>query len=121
MSRFLVSSSVTTAALVGLLLCSSPALAQAPPADPTSPPAPDPSPPPPTSTPTSVSPPATPGPSDDEEGTMVIKASRKMDMQQFAESSQQELKIAGARTRYALNLFGDVQLGAGSRSEGSRR
>jgi hypothetical protein len=44
-----------------------------------------------------------------------------MDMQQFAESSQQELKIAGARTRYALNLFGDVLFGAASRSEGDLR
>lgn len=50
---------------------------------------------------------------------MTIKASRNMDMQQFAESSQEELKIAGARTRYALNLFGDVQFGAASTNEGS--
>ncbi len=49
---------------------------------------------------------------------MTIKASRNMDMQKFAESSQQELRVAGARTRYALNLFGDVQFSAASRSEG---
>jgi hypothetical protein len=62
-----------------------------------------------------------PAPADDDEGVMTIKASRKMDMQKFAETSQEELKIAGGRTRYALNLFGDVQLGAASRSEGSLR
>src|SRR5690349_2980200 len=105
MSRSFVSSSVTTAALVGLLY-SSPAFAQAPPEEPTprpspqepaTPPAPDPTPtpPPPPAAPTST-PASQPGPSDDDEGTMVIKASRKMDMQQFSESSQQELKIAGA-------------------------
>lgn len=52
---------------------------------------------------------------------MTVKASRNMDMQQFAEASQQELKIAGARTRYALNLFGDIQFGAATRSEGIRK
>lgn len=57
----------------------------------------------------------------DDDGSMTIRASRNMDMQQFAESSQQELTVAGARTRYALNLFGDIQLGASSRSEGLRR
>lgn len=52
---------------------------------------------------------------------MTLKVSRNMNMQQFADSSQQELKIAGARTRYALNLFGDAQLGAATRSEGDLR
>ena len=86
-----------------------------PPATPAAPSAPSPgaAPAEPTAAPTTAS--------SDDEGTMTIKASRNMDMQKFAESSQQELKIAGARTRYALNLFGDVQLGAATRSEGLRR
>lgn len=65
--------------------------------------------------------PATPPAGDDDDSVMTIKASRNMDMQQFAESSQQELTVAGAKTRYALNLFGDVSFGAASRSEGLRR
>lgn len=68
-----------------------------------------------------VTAPTPPPPGDDDDSVMTIKASRNMDMQQFAESSQQELTVAGAKTRYALNLFGDVQFGAASRSEGARR
>jgi hypothetical protein len=67
----------------------------------------------------------TPPPDDEDdagdEGVMTFKATRNMDMQRFAESSQQELKVAGARARYALNLFGDMFAGASSRSEGDIR
>lgn len=53
---------------------------------------------------------------------MTFKASRTAtNMQEFSEASQQELKIAGKRTRYALNLFGDLQFNASSRSEGDAR
>lgn len=80
-------------------------------------------PPTPTATPTPTPAPtaAAPPQGDDDEGVMTVKASRNLDMQQFAEASQQELKIAGARARYALNLFGDLQLGMASRSEGDVR
>jgi hypothetical protein len=65
--------------------------------------------------------PVAPPPSEDDEGAITIKTSRNMDMQKFAESSQHELTVAGARTRYAINLFGDVQFGVASKDEGIRK
>jgi hypothetical protein len=57
----------------------------------------------------------------DEEGddlSMTIHASRPADMQQFANESLQEIRVGQTKSRYALNLFGDLSLGAASRSEG---
>jgi len=42
-------------------------------------------------------------------------------MQQFAVESMQEIQVGRARPRYSLNLFGDLSLGAASRSEGGVR
>jgi hypothetical protein len=94
--------------------------AQEPPLTPTDPPPTSPTPTPAATPPT----PPTPSPLDDEDddgGMLTIKSTRNVDMQQFAESSLQEIKVVGARTRYALNLFGDFNFRAASRSEGALR
>jgi hypothetical protein len=65
--------------------------------------------------------PKAPGADDEDEMSMTVHASRPADMQQFANESLQELKVGGTKTRYALNLFGDLSLGAASRSEGDLR
>ncbi|WP_394821800.1 hypothetical protein [Pendulispora albinea] len=57
-------------------------------------------------------------PEEGDDLSMTFHSSRKADMQQFAEGSLQEIHIGGAKARYALNLFGDISLGAASRSEG---
>ncbi len=44
--------------------------------------------------------------------------SRPTDMQQFAAGSLQELHVGRAKTRYALNLFGDAGFGFSSHREG---
>jgi hypothetical protein len=59
-----------------------------------------------------------PPPASDDDDTMTFHA-RPADMQQFAAGSLQELHVGRARTRYALNLFGDAGFGVSSRREGS--
>ncbi len=61
---------------------------------------------------------ATPLPSDDED-TLTFHSGRPTDMQQFAADSLQELHVGRARTRYALNFFGDAAFGFSSSREGS--
>jgi hypothetical protein len=51
--------------------------------------------------------------------SMTFHAKRAGDMQQFADQSLQELRVGSIKSRYSLNLFGDFELGARSRSEGS--
>jgi hypothetical protein len=53
--------------------------------------------------------------------SMTFHLSRPTDMQELATGSLQEIKVGSTKARYALNLFGDLTLGAASRSEGDRR
>ncbi len=73
---------------------------------------------PPTTAPAGATPGTTPLPAD-EEDTMTFHSSRPTDMQQFAAGSLQELHVGRARTRYALNLFGDAAFGFSSSREGA--
>jgi hypothetical protein len=56
---------------------------------------------------------------DSDDLSMTFHAKRTQDMQQFADASLQELRIGSVKSRYSLNLFGDFELGARSRSEGN--
>jgi hypothetical protein len=80
------------------------------------PPKPEPSPPPGSSPP---APSPSPSPSGEDDLSITISGSaRPTDMQQLASESLHELRIGQNKSRYALNVFGDVSLGAASRSEG---
>lgn len=65
--------------------------------------------------------PAEPAPPEGDDMEMTFHATRPADMQQFATGSLTELRIGTAKARYALNLFGDLSLGAASRSEGGTK
>jgi len=58
-------------------------------------------------------------PEEGDDMSMTFHSSRTADMQQFAEGSLQELHVGRAKPRFAMNLFGDLSLGAASKNEGA--
>ena len=58
---------------------------------------------------------------EEDDMSMTFHAKRPKDMQEFAADSLQEIHVQHIKARYALNLFGDIALGAQSRSEGDTK
>ena len=50
--------------------------------------------------------------------SMTFHAARPADMQEFAQANLQEIQVGKLKPRYALNFFGDLSLGASSKTEG---